>query len=257
MQNLEANEGKGNGVDFEAAIARFRDPTYLPSYEEVCSAFPTDVLIKDMWWLRFVGDSYYGKPGNFLFFEFLTQEYVDALAAYLKSRATDLGANLQEPLKVLEVGAGDGRLAHFMKEQLQSDRSIVYSATDSGTEKWKFTSAFPGVQRLDYRLAVQAYKPAIVISSWMPMGDDWTPVFRRAKSVQEYILIGDEDLCGDPFSTWGNEGPDGIPAPYSVDGFTKHIIRSAEKFQISKGSWYPVTPHSSTISYRRTPQTGV
>eukprot|EP00536_Pseudo-nitzschia_multiseries_P006101 jgi/Psemu1/154136/gw1.125.95.1 len=45
----------------------------------------------------------------------------------------------------------------------------------------------------------------IVICSWMPMGVDWTALFREA-GVEEYILIGEADdgSCGDNWSTWGN-----------------------------------------------------
>jgi hypothetical protein len=45
----------------------------------------------------------------------------------------------------------------------------------------------------------------IVLCSWMPMGLDWTSLFRQY-DVEEYILIGEADdgSCGHNWKTWGN-----------------------------------------------------
>lgn len=50
-------------------------------------------------------------------YEVLTREHVVALAAYLRSRAARYG---RAPLRVLEVGAGDGRLAYHLRKAIRS-----------------------------------------------------------------------------------------------------------------------------------------
>lgn len=46
--------------------------------------------------------------------------------------------------------------------------------------------------RLDYDRALARYPTtAIVLCSWMPMGEDWTAALRAPLPVQEYILIGE------------------------------------------------------------------
>lgn len=61
---------------------------------------------------------------------------------------------------------------------------------------------------LGFDAALAAHEPQIVLSSWMPMGRDWTAAVRRTPSVREYVLIGEADygICGDPWLTWGFRG---------------------------------------------------
>ena len=53
--------------------------------------------------------------------------------------------------------------------------------------------------------AQQQQQQVIILCSWMPMGQDWSQLFRDA-NVDEYILIGEADdgSCGHNWSTWGN-----------------------------------------------------
>lgn len=46
--------------------------------------------------------------------------------------------------------------------------------------------------RLEYDQALARYPTAaIVLCSWMPMGEDWTARIRAQATVQEYLLIGE------------------------------------------------------------------
>ena len=67
----------------------------------------------------------------------------------------------------------------------------------------------------------------IVLCSWMPMGQDWTQLFRDAQ-VDEYILMGEADdgSCGHNWKTWGNlaeywgDDPKPLP-PFQRDGYQR------------------------------------
>ena len=136
-------------------------------------------------------------------FQLLNREFLDAMAEYLRGRGF-----------VLEVGAGDGVLSRELYEL-----GVDILATDNGS--WNIDTG-AGVEILDYREAIRRYQPVIVLSSWMPPRNDWTPDFRSANCVQEYILIGETDggSCGLD-SVW-DEYPEfervnlGKPSSYSL-----------------------------------------
>lgn len=46
--------------------------------------------------------------------------------------------------------------------------------------------------------ALSAFRPRLVICSWMPMGVDWSRAFRNCDDVDEYVLLGEADdgSCG-------------------------------------------------------------
>ena len=94
-------------VDYEAtrddALERFRDPTYLPSFDEVTGTF----CGKPDAWTELVGLS--SMDGNF-FSEYFTLEYIEGLAAHLR----ELLEGSSSPT-ILEVGAGAGRLSYFCR----------------------------------------------------------------------------------------------------------------------------------------------
>lgn len=139
-------------------------------------------------------------------YQLWTQESVAALAAWIR------GHGLK---RVVEVGAGDGRLARWLRP-LVPDTTLV--ATDSGA--WRTIHPLAPVERCDARLAPRAYDADAVVSSWMPYGVDWTPAWRRAPSVRAYVLIGEG-----PFGCVGRESA-WAPAPgWTVDdlvGFERH-----------------------------------
>lgn len=134
-------------------------------------------------------------------YEVLTREYMLGLATLVRALHPALGA--RDCLRVLELGAGDGRLAHFLRAAL-----VDLGAEDEfrvlATDKTPRNEAFP-VLEADYRRALDL-RPDIVVVAWMPLGQDWTPAIRRCPSVKAFILIGEarEGICGRGFAPHGS-----------------------------------------------------
>jgi hypothetical protein len=159
-------------------------------------------------------------------FEYLTREYVDALAERIAARARDLverGVVAQRPVKVLEVGAGSGRLAEAVAAALHARAPLLCDVIATDTGDWRlFGGARAGAVRASadprFKLSaegadraegavdgaalvrysrgtssvvVKQHNPAIVLCAWMPPGVDWTAAWRKCDAVQEYVLIGE------------------------------------------------------------------
>lgn len=228
---------------------KLRDPGYLPTRQEITDAFPP----RDTHFDRCLGDRFC-RDKEHPVFEFLNQEYIEALADYLEQCVEELGATKDEPITILEVGAGDGRLTHFLKQKLE-ERSVNARiiATDSGEKGIK--PDFP-VEKLDYKEALKKYNPTIVIACWMPPERDWTAEFRATKSVKEILLIGETDwgCCGDAWLTWGKtwkEEYKGKTPPYKADGFGRQDLEELSKLQICRSDEPGYYYNSSTISFGR------
>ena len=63
-----------------------------------------------------MGDAAMAAAPTWPQYEVHTREHVEGLARYLRQRTRAYG---RSPLRVLEVGAGDGRLAHHLRAALQ------------------------------------------------------------------------------------------------------------------------------------------
>jgi hypothetical protein len=109
----------------------------------------------------------------------LTQEVVRELADYLRKRAQEL--NLTNPV-VLEVGAGNGRLTHFLNKLLPFQTVAV------DWRKWDTPTA-KHVQVMDQAEAIQKLKPDIVIAAFIPSGLDWPEGWRKVPSARFPFLI--------------------------------------------------------------------
>ena len=103
---------------------------------------------------------------------FYSRALVESLAGMIASRSC------------LEIGAGDGTLTRFLKNQ-----GVQLTATDN--HGWKNAVTYPEwVIKLDAREALASYTPEVVICSWPPSQNDFErPVF-NTPSVQLYIVIG-------------------------------------------------------------------
>jgi hypothetical protein len=188
---------------------------------------PAKLLPEDNAFLLYTMGQADGSPQPM--YELLTCEYVAALAAYVHERCVfyhqqqqessfsptgSINPNeaeepTQQSLQIIELGSGDGRLAHFLRCKLQmlSLRAELPppKLVASDTLEFGLTPHFP-VQRLGHQEALQMVPgPTLVIVSWMPSGVDFTEAIRACGSVQEYILIGEADgsVCGDAAKTWG------------------------------------------------------
>lgn len=229
---------------------KLRDPKYLPSGREIIGAFPPggDYYKARREWDEFCRDEQHPV------FEFLNQEYIEALANYLEQRTKELKATRDESVIILEVGAGDGRLAHFLEQELnEKGLDVKMIATDNGEKGIK--PVFP-VERLNYKEALQKYKPTIVICSWMPLKQDWTADFRATQSVEEYLLIGEVDMgcCGDKWFTWGRAwlpGHEGKTPPYEAESFERRDLSEFSKLQICRTDRPGYYGLSYTVSFRR------
>ena len=166
-------------------------------------------------------------------YEFWTHEYCSALASYLLMRATGFGGDTV----VVDIGAGDGMLTHFLRSALSDDKiqsrgglRLGSRGRDDKPHKLRIPDIFATddgswsivqrevVEKLSLEEAMAKYsgatsgisdqsqrKQLIIICSWMPMGEDWTAAMRSG-GADEIILIGEADNgnCGHNWKTWGN-----------------------------------------------------
>ncbi len=194
----------------------FEDPSFLPNLQEVYEFFGQGSK----------GDAaFHNFCKTHKIYEFLTKEFVEALANYLEKRVVQLRTTQIRKVKILEVCAGDGRLTYFLHQLLDQKIPDQFSivATDSG--EWGIKPIF-SVTKIDHQQVLVQIQPDIVICSWMPKGKDLTRDFRLTASVKEYILIGNPQECGDPWLTWG-EKSNKTPA-FEHDGF--HLTMFGKEF---------------------------
>lgn len=224
---------------------KLRDPNFLPTHEQITKAFTH-------WrqWHQFCFDK--ERP----VFEFFNEEHLTALADYFVGKIKEHGASEERPLVILEIGAGNGRLAHFLQQKLEerAPRQTKVIATDSGA--WLSVQRDFPVEQLQHDEAMEKYRPDIVICSWIPYKKDFSKDIRKFDSTKEYVLIGevDGDLCGHDWETWGgswcSEGRGKIP-PYEADGFEREDLDYLSKLQICRtddpGSYW----RSKTVSFKR------
>ena len=103
---------------------------------------------------------------------FYTRALVKALAGMIGARSC------------LEIGAGDGTLTRFLKDQ-----GTRLTATDN--HGWNKAVEYPEwVVKLDARAALARYAPEVVICSWPPAQNDFERSVFDTPSVQLYIVIG-------------------------------------------------------------------
>ncbi|UQZ36504.1 SAM-dependent methyltransferase [Paenibacillus sp. PK3_47] len=97
----------------------------------------------------------------------------------------------------LEIGAGDGTLTAFLKQQRVDCR-----ATDDYS--WEHYIKYPDfVEKLDAKAALAKYSPKTVICSWPVPGNNYEKQVFRTPSVELYIVIGTRSpaITGD-FATY-------------------------------------------------------
>lgn len=234
---------------------QYNDETRLPSHYNSVSMLKSG-RVADFNWRRIC---YNGEQP---IFEFLTKEFVESLGVYLAQRVELIHVVRKQPVTILEIGAGDGRLTHFLHRVLWqlAQGKVQLIATDSGA--WKRISPVFSVERLNYQDALKKYKPQIVLCSWMPYQHDWTATIRATPSVGEYVLIGETDdgCCGHPYRTWGvtsfsdvrdkKDMKDCIPL-YMRDGFKRRNLNEMSRYQICRSDFLDSRFHSKTVSFRK------
>jgi hypothetical protein len=129
------------------------------------------------------------------FSDVLTVEYVRALAEYLARRAAEVKAQQGKAPTIVEIGAGNGRLSHFLNATglFKKGTLIATDPTPLGSKGTPESLQFP-VMASDDRSILQALdrhgSPCILVSNYMTFGTDQTPLW-RSSCVAEYVLIGE------------------------------------------------------------------
>lgn len=246
-----------------------KNPGYLPSREEISYAFTGDRKKIDEWsadghkeivfdekkWDEEFNDrvaflQYCDNIENPIY-ELFNEEYLNDLCGYLVERINNLQIGT-EPVMILEIGAGSGRLTHFLKQKLEEKVPGKFNivATDSG--KWRIKQTFP-VEQIEHDAALKKYQPRIAIFSWMPYEEDYTAEFRSTDTIEEYLLIGEQDCCGDHDLSWRNR----YETTSEHDPSIKNIFNKTPLPEISKNQLCrsdapgKFQGHSRTISFRR------
>jgi hypothetical protein len=159
--------------------------------------------------------------------QFWTREFVDALAVFLVGL---------EAAPLVEVGAGRGELSRWLRE-----RGVPLVATDDGSwldGRLDWPRGLPDdVLPFVYEAALAHYRPAVVVCSWMPLGQDWTPAFRACPSVRHYLLIGEG-----PGGCTGTPESFAAPPPWrgeSLRDLARHgLTRNADRAHSTSVYWF-------------------
>lgn len=255
--------GKEPGDPQIEVMTRLLDPYYLPSFEEVVGAFNfesgSDGQLTD--WQRFIIGV---LPYNM--FECFTREHIEGLSEYLSRRIDELSKTRERPITILDACAGNGRLPYFINRHLTSltdeYKFRVIAGDDGTTHQGGLGERHPPVyevENIDYKSAIQKYKPDMVIASWIPSSDDerpseWLDFFRKSPSVAEYILIGRS--CWEDnydYSVTIIPPVDSVPR-YEQDGFKRLDHPNLQRYQLCEEDNYfhkRRSSNSTTVSFIR------
>ncbi len=242
-------------------LEMIKDLKHLPTHQEVQDALPSYRTLKDdignveEAWVSdkdFANVHEVGKA-----FELLNREFVVALCDHIQKRMNERPRT--ESFVILELGAGNGRMAHFVQEELNSraPNKAKVIAVDDGN--WKIEHPFGNVEQMDYKIALEKHKPNMVLIAWMPYEKDWSTDVRAIPSVEEYILMGEPASTGTPWETWGEpdhtwddeemEEYKNEPPPFEKDGFEKKDLPTVSSKQIFRRTI--VGGYTGTFSFRR------
>ncbi len=227
---------------FDFSDRYINDPEYLPPIEEVKKVFFDENFNTSSQWKDLITKSN--------FFELFSLEYINKLSEYISERIELEGNKNGFPVKILEIGAGNGKLTHSLKKRLNEIIPGKFEITAIDDKSWDkekafwftpITVDFP-VEEVTHEKALEKYKPQIVLCSWMSPGKDLSEEICKTDSVDEYILIGDTSCCGTD-NTWEET--------YKNYGFTQKHIEELSVYQryqrIPESGSHP----SGTYSFRR------
>jgi len=162
---------------------------------------------------------------------------------------TSWGISVKAKVEKLSVEQALQKYAHPMRKNESSASLPSSTGTTEGNNSGVPTDPSDS----------QHYDQVIVLCSWMPMGQDWTALFRDS-GVDEYILIGEADdgSCGHNWWTWGNpafaeddQGSSPPIPPYEEDGYIRWDMDVLTPFQFSSFDC-KVSKSSKTVSFRKT-----
>jgi hypothetical protein len=228
---------------YKSLQEKFNNPFYLPKIKEILNN-PKEI---EQIHHRMIGS------GEEFGYEILTEEYINKLADYITTRVEQMPPN--KGMKILELGAGKGRLSYFLKEKLREkglEQRIKIIPTSYNPEGEIPIQPVISVEMLSYQDALAKHQPDIVISSWMPSGEDWTETIRQTPTVQEYLMIGpaNGETCGS-INTWNKN-------EYTQDSFERYDLEELNELQVN---YLTYSQHlrdsnpgvlSKTVSFRKT-----
>ena len=190
-----------------------RDPDYLPTIDDLRT------LHSQQLWDDFVHHNPLGSQ-----FQIYTKEFVDSFAKFITDKIKE---QTKKEIAIMDVGAGNGRLTHFLEETIGNqikDKIIKFSAIDDLSWDNKISSSGGSpfwiqknfkVEELSIEEALKN-DPDIVVCSWMPKDEDWTKFFKENINIKIFIMIGEENECGTE-SSWQPD-KDFIRVDVAVDG---------------------------------------
>ncbi|CUG81616.1 Hypothetical protein, putative [Bodo saltans] len=191
-----------------------------------------------------------------------TQEFIHALASYIRARLDELGASARiddgTDYRPILTTFGNGRLAWFLNESrmlparvaaTQPEKPLMkrahnFNFDDATVASSSISMAFP-CESMDVAKALDTHKPAIVIAE--PHTDrDYTAELRGYYSVREVMMLGQVDspaMCSFtyPLLSWGI-----TPGPNTYWVFNDSMQRAT-----SRGHNLPVDPPYISQGYRR------
>lgn len=208
----------------------------LPKLSDLEAAFPTEHFFQNVHleqsWVSFF-------KGEAKVWEVLTIEFIEGWAKHLLPKIEKLSREGFKPVKVLEVGAADGKLSKFLKIALKKLGAAVefFPVDDLSWVKSNRVNLGNNVIDKDYRQALKDYSPNIVITSWMPPTKDFTVDYRNTDSVKGYILLGQVGATGTPDS-WGAliENEEDEVAAYEQFSFNRNKTREQIRNMIALDS---------------------
>lgn len=212
-------------------------PLYLPAYEEILMAFPDRFGSKGC--ADFEYDDFCKKES---IFEFFNREFIAKLVDYLEKEIIKYKGTKENPVTILEVGAGSGRLSYFLENEIKNRKLENMVKTTPPTDSKEYKIEVLPVESISYKEAIKKYAPKIVIVSWLPQGEDWTLDFRDFDCIKEYILIGEPEICGT-----GDTYDDIL---IEEGKFRTTELSDVKKYQICKTD-HSIIRHSTTLSFKR------
>ena len=140
-------------------------------------------------------------------------EFVQELAREIK----EIGAEI-----ILEVGAGRGTISRHISKMIHNNIILTDNYSWWNNEHNKEKIEFPDVINMNYKDAIEKYKPDLIIASWIPYKAYWTKDFRECPSAKGYIIIGED-----------RGGCTGSEEDWNTDWSIKNL-KNVEKYGICK-----------------------
>lgn len=170
-------------------------------------------------------------------FQLLNVEFIRELAKYIKEI---------DPKIILEVGAGNGLLGKYLTKELGKEIIMTDDYSWWGRDGIKLQNK--DVIRMEYEVAINRYKPDLIIASWIPYKRWWTNDFKQCESVSGYLLIGE-----------GHGGCTGSDMDWGTDWLMKEL-EGVENFSICRtdNGYYErsIPLRHTNVTYFKRPEIG-